>query len=91
MRRDNNSPTEIPEGARHAGDVTRFIFDDVVPRNPEIARVYIYHWNSSSRRDTWDSALIAPGGRERSALYVLSRVLRFGPRPLGSFRTTRAR
>ena len=91
VRRDNGSTTDIPEGARHAGDVTRFIFDDVVPRNPEITRVYIYHWNSSSRRDTWDSALIAPGGHERSALYVLSRVLRYGPRPLGSFRTARAR
>jgi polysaccharide biosynthesis protein PslG len=91
VRRDNNSTTEIPEGAHHAGEVTRFIFDDVVPRNPQIARVYIYHWSSSSRRDTWDSALIAPGGRERSALRVLSRVLRFGPRPLGSFRATRAR
>ena len=91
VRRDNNSRTRIPEGARHAGEVTRFIFDDVVPRNPEITRVYIYHWNSSSRRDTWDSALIAPGGRERSALHVLSRVLRFGPRPLGSFRAARAR
>jgi hypothetical protein len=91
VRRDNNSTTVIPEGARHAGEVTRFIFDDVIPRNPQIARVYIYHWNSSSRRDTWDSALIAPGGRERSALRVLSRVLRFGPRPLGSFRATRAR
>jgi hypothetical protein len=91
VRRDNGSTTAIPEGARHAGDVTRFIFDDVVQRIPEITRVYIYHWNSSSRRDTWDSALIAPGGRERSALHVLSRVLRYGPRPLGSFRATRAR
>jgi len=89
VRRDNRSRTEIPEGVSHAGEVTRFIFDDVVPRNPEITRVYIYHWNSVSRRDTWDSALIAPGGRERSALHVLARVVRVGPRPLGSFRTAR--
>ena len=91
VRRDNNSTTEIPEGARHAGRVTRFIFDEIVPRHPRITRVYIYHWNSSSKKDTWDSALITPGGRERSALFVLSRVLRLGPRPLGSFRSTRAR
>jgi hypothetical protein len=91
VRRDNNSRTKIPEGASHAGRVTRFIFDDVVQRNPEIARVYIYHWNSSSRRDTWDSALIAPGGRERTALRVLSRVLRFGPRPLAPAPTRSAR
>ncbi|MEA2144126.1 MAG: hypothetical protein QOI64_2556 [Solirubrobacteraceae bacterium] len=91
VRRDNNSTTDIPEGVRHAGDVTRFIFDEIVPRYPLITRVYIYHWNSSSRKDTWDSALIAPGGRERSALFVLSRVVRDGPRPLGSFRATPSR
>ncbi len=83
VRRDNNSTTDIPEGARHAGNVTRFIFDKIVPRNPRITRVYIYHWNSVSKQDTWDSALITPGGRERSALFVLARVLRDGPRPLG--------
>ena len=91
VRRDNNSPTRIPEGPRHAGQVMRYIFDEIVPRNPEIARVYLYHWNSSSRKDTWDSALITPGGRERTAYRVLSRVLRSGPRPRGSFRRTRAR
>jgi len=90
VRRDNGSRTRIPEGASHAGRVTRFIFDDLVPRNPRIARVYLYHWNSSSPKDTWDSALISPGGRERSALRVLSRVLREGPRRLGSFRGTPA-
>ena len=87
VRRDNHSTTDIPEGARHAGNVTRFIFDDIVPRYPLIARVYIYHWNSSSRKDTWDSALIAPGGQERSALFVLARVLTFGVRPGASFRS----
>ena len=87
VRRDNGSTTEIPEGSRHAGEVTRFIFDDILPRNPQVTHVYIYHWNSSSAKDTWDSALITPGGRERSALRVLARVLRFGPQPLGSFRT----
>jgi hypothetical protein len=91
VRRDNHSTTDIPEGPRHAGDVTRYIFDEIVPRNPQITRVYIYHWNSSSPKDTWDSALITPGGRERSALYVLRRVLRDGPRPLGTFRASRAR
>jgi hypothetical protein len=27
VRRDNASTTDIPEGARHAADVTRYIFD----------------------------------------------------------------
>ena len=82
VRRDNNSRTKIPEGAAHASRVTRFIFDQIVPRNPQIARVYLYHWNSSSRKDSWDSALIAPGGIARSALTVLARVLRDEPRRL---------
>ena len=90
VRRDNGSRTEIPEGARHAGEVTRFIFDRLLVLNPRIARVYLYHWNSESSRDTWDSALIAPGGRERSALFVLARVLRFGLRPGATFRSESA-
>ena len=85
VRRDNASKTKIPEGARHAGRVTRFIFDRILPRNPRITRVYLYHWNSVSSKDTWDSALISPGGRERSALFVLARVLRFGLRPGAGF------
>ena len=87
VRRDNGSRTKIPEGPRHAGEVTRYIFDRILPRNPRVTRVYLYHWNSGSARDTWDSALITPGGNERSALYVLARVLRFGLRPGASFRS----
>ena len=34
VRRDNGSQTVIPEGARHAGDVTRYIFDRIVPLQP---------------------------------------------------------
>ncbi len=88
VRRDNGSTTEIPEGVRHAGAVTRYIFDHIVPRNPRVERVYIYHWRAGARTVSWDSGLIAPGGRERSALFVLARVLRFGLRPLASTRGT---
>jgi hypothetical protein len=90
VRRDNGSTTEIPEGARHAGEVTRYIFDRILPRNPRIARVYIYHWNAASPAASWDSALITPGGRERSALFVLARVLRFGLRPQADYRSSAA-
>jgi hypothetical protein len=90
VRRDNGSTTEIPEGPRHAGEVTRYIFDRIVPKNPRISRVYIYHWNSASATASWDSALITPGGRERSALFVLARVLRFGLRPRKDFHSTDA-
>jgi hypothetical protein len=90
VRRDNASTTDIPEGARHAGEVTRYIFDHILPRNPRIARVYIYHWNPGPPETSWDSALITPGGRERSALFVLARVLRFGLRPQGDYRSSEA-
>jgi hypothetical protein len=88
VRRDNASTTEIPEGPRHAGEVTRFIFDRILPLHPRITRVYIYHWNAGPPTVTWDSALITPGGRERSALFVLARVLRFGLRPGANVRST---
>ncbi|MGH2898360.1 MAG: glycosyl hydrolase, partial [Solirubrobacteraceae bacterium] len=91
VRRDNGSRTRIPEGPRHAGEVTRYIFDRIVPRNPRIARVYLYHWNSESPGSSWDSALITPGGRERSSLFVLARVLRFGLRPRAGYRSPAAR
>ncbi len=82
VRRDNASTTAIPEGASHAAKVTRFLFDRVLPLNPRIKAVYLYHWNAGPLDTTWDSGLITPGGRERTALHVLRRVLRFGLRPL---------
>ncbi len=87
VRRDNASTTDIPEGPRHAGEVTRYIFDRILPTNPQIKRVYIYHWNGE-RNTTWDSGLINPSGGERSALFVLARVLRFGLRPTAPFRSS---
>ena len=87
VRRDNRSTTDIPEGPRHAGEVTRYIFDHIVPSNPRVERVYLYHWSAGPPTTTWDSALITPGGRERTALYVLARVLRFGLRPQTGYRS----
>ena len=87
VRRNNGSTTDIPEGARHAGEVTRFLFDRVLPSHPQVKAVYLYHWNAGPATTTWDSALITPGGRERVALFVLRRVLTFGLRPDASFRS----
>ena len=87
VRRDNSSTTDIPEGPRHAGEVTRYIFDRILPLNPQITRVYLYHWNAGPTTVTWDSGLINPSGGERSALFVLARVLRFGLRPQAPFRS----
>ncbi len=87
VRRDNGSRTTIPEGSIHAGEVTRFIFDRVLPRNPRIKAVYVYHWNAGSRDTTWDSGLINVHGQTRSAFRVLQRVLTSGSRPTMSYRS----
>jgi hypothetical protein len=87
VRRDNGSPTRLPEGVSHAAEVTRFLFDRVLPANPQVKAVYLYHWNAGPPSTTWDSALITPGGHERTALGVLRRVLRSGLRPHASFRS----
>ncbi|MDQ3849098.1 MAG: hypothetical protein M3296_00580 [Actinomycetota bacterium] len=89
VRRRNRSTTDIPEGARHAGEVTRYIFDRIVPAHPQIRRVYLYHWDVGSRSDRWDSALIAPGGTPRTSYYVLARVLERGSRPTADFLSPR--
>jgi hypothetical protein len=61
----------LPESTRHAAKVTRFIFDRVLPLNRRISRVYLYHWDSTSRFDSWDSALIGWNGKARLAYRVL--------------------
>jgi hypothetical protein len=87
VRRDNGSATKLPEGVSHAAEVTRFIFDRVLPANPQVKAVYLYHWNAGPPSTTWDSALITPGGHARTALGVLRRVLHSGLRPHASFRS----
>jgi hypothetical protein len=77
-RRTNKRYTvkRIPESQWHALRVTRYIFEEVAPLDPRITRVYLYHWNSSSIFDTWDSALIGPTGKRRPAYGVLQKELR---------------
>lgn len=89
VRRNNGSTTDIPEGATHAAEVTRYLFDRVLPLNERVKAVYLYHWNAGPLDTTWDSGLITPNGRERAALQVLRRVLQFGLRPQASFRSPR--
>jgi hypothetical protein len=66
---------KMPEGLANATAATRFIFDRMLNVSPRITRVYLYHWNSSSNRDTWDSALIGPDGKARGGLAILQRRL----------------
>ncbi len=70
-RRTTNKARGFPESVAHAGIATRWIFDRLVPLSPRIRRVYLYHWNSSTSRDSWDSALVGLDGRPRSAYRVV--------------------
>jgi hypothetical protein len=63
------------KGPAHAKKVTQFIFDKIAALSPRISRVYLYHWNSSTRKDSWDSAFIGADGKERPALDVLRKRL----------------
>jgi len=78
VRRANKSTVGFNESPRHAAVATRWVFDRLVPLSSRIERVYLYHWNSSSPTDTWDSALIGHDGKRRPAFRVLQRVLDFG-------------
>ncbi|HEV2814772.1 MAG TPA: hypothetical protein VGW10_16065 [Solirubrobacteraceae bacterium] len=69
----------IPESKAHAARVTRFLLRKVVPRYRRLTRIYLYQWNSSTRRDTWDSGFIGPDDRARPSLGVLRRELQRRP------------
>ena len=73
---DQAGKAKLKEGRQHAAQVTRFIFQRLARLSPRIKRVYVYHWNSSSPADTWDSALVGHDGRPRPAFNVLASVMR---------------
>jgi hypothetical protein len=66
----------IPESKWHALRVTRFVLNDVAPMSRRITRVYLYHWNALTAKDSWDSALIDHRGRRRPAFAELQRTMR---------------
>lgn len=76
VARRNDSEVEPPQGKAHATRATRFIFDRLARLDRRVARIYVYHWRSSTRRDSWDSALIGADNRPRPALAVVRRALR---------------
>jgi hypothetical protein len=76
VARHNHSSHDFPESAAHAAEVTRFVFNRLVPLSPRITRVYLYQWNAgANRREPWDSGLIGPRGSPRPAFWVLVREL----------------
>lgn len=78
VARRNRSSIKLPQGKAHAARATRFIFDRLARLDRRVARIYIYHWRSSTPRDSWDSALVGADGRARPSLAIVKRVL--GPR-----------
>ena len=71
VKRRTRVRVPMPESTAHAAKATRWLFDRLIPISKRITRVYLYHWNPSTRRDTWDSALVSIDGRPRAALRVL--------------------
>ncbi|WP_372789164.1 hypothetical protein [Paraconexibacter sp.] len=67
-------------GVGHARAVTKFVLTKLAKVSPRISRIYLYHWNSQTKMDSWDSAFIAFDGSERPSLDVLRSYL---GRPLG--------
>ncbi len=81
VARRNNSKVKFKgTGVGHARKATKFILTDFAKLGPRISRVYLYHWNSQTKMDSWDSAFIAFDGSERPSLDVLRTYL---GRPVG--------
>ncbi len=59
------------KGEKHAAKATAYLFDTIVRLSPRIERMYLYHWNSSTATDSWDSAFIGADGRARTSLQVV--------------------
>ena len=76
VARRNGSRIRLPQGRSHAARATAFIFDRLARLDRRVTRVYIYHWRSTTSRDSWDSALIGADDRPRPSLDVLQRVVR---------------
>ena len=75
VARRNRSTIKLRQGKAHAARATRFIFDRLARLDRRVARVYVYHWRSSTSRDSWDSALVGADGKARPALAVVKRAL----------------
>jgi hypothetical protein len=76
VKRRNRSKVRFKESPKHAATATRWVFNRLVALNRRrITRVYLYHWNSSTAHDSWDSGLIGFDGRPRPAFTVLEHVL----------------
>ena len=67
---------KMREGLKHAEKVTKFILDRMPKLSPRIKRLYLYHWNSATPTDTWDSALVGSDGQARKTLDLIAKRLK---------------
>ena len=75
VARRNKSLIKLPQGTAHAAKVTSFILRTLPALSPRISRVYLYHWDSSTPVDSWDSGFVGADGRARPSLGILKAVL----------------
>src|SRR3954452_11036342 len=75
VARRNKSLIKLPQGTAHAAKVTRFILRTLPALSPRISRVYLYHWDSSTAKDSWDSGFVGADVRARPSLGILKAVL----------------
>jgi hypothetical protein len=71
VARRNGSTTQLRGSVPHAANATRWVLRRLSRLSSRIKRVYLYHWNSSTGADTWDSALIDHEGEARPAFAIL--------------------
>ncbi|MBJ7518911.1 MAG: hypothetical protein JHC84_04360 [Solirubrobacteraceae bacterium] len=75
VARRNKSKVKLKQGSAHAAKVTSFILK-TWGNNPRIPYLFFYHWDSSSNKDTWDSAFIGSDGKARPSLNILKNAIR---------------
>jgi hypothetical protein len=73
-RQRRKETVDFKEGVRHAATVTRFVLDRVSKLDRRITRMYLYHWDTVSPEDSWDSALIGPNGPREAFLVLMDRL-----------------
>jgi hypothetical protein len=71
VKRRNHSRIRFPQGIRHAGKATQWVFK-LAALSPRVKRIYFYQWMPAANpRATWDSALVGRSGRPRPAFAIL--------------------
>lgn len=75
VARRNKSKLKLRQGTAHAARVTRFVLQKW-GNDPRIPFIFYYHWDSSSNKDTWDSAFISSDGKPRPSFNILKNAMR---------------